>query len=471
MLKKIYNKVTHEWDTSVEEALKSFIRLPALSPDFDKKWEENGVLLKALEDAQAWAEKQGIKGLRCEIIKDDGFTPCLFVEVDATSDKKFERSVFFYGHLDKQPPNEGWDQDKSAWEPVIQNGRLYGRGAVDDGYAFYTSLAAVKALQTLGIPHPRCVGLFETCEESSSRHYESYLKEAEQKLGDIGLVIALDSCCGDYDRLWVTSSLRGMLGGTIEVRTLNVGVHSGEASGIVPESFMIVRRLLDRIEDSRTGEIIPRVFQTKISEEIHKQNVGVAESLGDRIFAAYPWHGKTEPLTKDACEALLNRSWRPELTVTGVDGMPSVENAGNVMRPYTTVKIGMRLPPDVDAEKASTALEEIITAEPPFNADVKYVPTVASNGWSAKAAAPWITKAFEKASESYWGNKPAYMGLGASIPLVKLFSEKWPHAQFMVSGALGPNSNAHGPNESLHIEYCKKQTASVAYLISQYEEH
>ena len=164
MLKKIYNKVTHEWDTSVEEALKSFIRLPALSPDFDKKWEENGVLLKALEDAQAWAEKQGIKGLRCEIIKDDGFTPCLFVEVDATSDKKFERSVFFYGHLDKQPPNEGWDQDKSAWEPVIQNGRLYGRGAVDDGYAFYTSLAAVKALQTLGIPHPRCVGLFETCE-------------------------------------------------------------------------------------------------------------------------------------------------------------------------------------------------------------------------------------------------------------------------------------------------------------------
>lgn len=216
MLKKIYNKVTHEWDTSVEEALKSFIRLPALSPDFDKKWEENGVLLKALEDAQAWAEKQGIKGLRCEIIKDDGFTPCLFVEVDATSDKKFERSVFFYGHLDKQPPNEGWDPDKSAWEPVIQNGRLYGRGAVDDGYAFYTSLAAVKALQTLGIPHPRCVGLFETCEESSSRHYESYLKEAEQKLGDIGLVIALDSCCGDYDRLWVTSSLRGMLGARLK---------------------------------------------------------------------------------------------------------------------------------------------------------------------------------------------------------------------------------------------------------------
>ena len=158
MLKKIYNEVTREWATSVEEALKSFIRLPALSPDFDKRWEENGVLLKALEEARAWVEKQGIKGLRCEIIKDKGFTPCLFVEVEATSDKKFERSVFFYGHLDKQPPNEGWDPDKSAWEPVIQNGRLYGRGAVDDGYAFYTSLAAVKALQTLGSPHPRCVG-------------------------------------------------------------------------------------------------------------------------------------------------------------------------------------------------------------------------------------------------------------------------------------------------------------------------
>lgn len=470
MLKKIYDEVSKEWQESVEEALKAFVRLPALSPDFDKNWEQNGVLEEALLRAKAWAEAQGLKGLHCEIIKDPGQTPCLLIEIDSTSAHSFEKSVFFYGHLDKQPPNDGWDEDKGAWKPVIQNGRLFGRGAVDDGYSFYTAIAAVKALETLGIPHPRCVGLFETCEESSSRHYEEYLNKCADRLGDIGLVIALDSCCGDYDRLWITHSLRGMLGGTIEVRTLKVGVHSGEASGIVPGSFMILRQLLDRIEDSRTGEILPEVFKTKISEPVRRQNKEVVDCLGDLVVKSYPWYDKTEPLTKDPYEALLNRNWRPELTVTGIDGIPSVENAGNVMRPFTRAKVGLRLPPDVKAEKASKDFQEIITSNPPFNAEVRYVPSVASNGWVAPQPAEWVRKAFEESSEAYWGNKPAFLGMGGSIPLLNVFSRTWPDAQYMVAGALGPNSNAHGPNESLHIDYCLKQTAAVAYIMSQYKE-
>lgn len=470
MLHKIYEQMNHLWDDSVEEALKEYVRLPALSPDFDRDWEKNGILHESLMQAKAWAEKQGIVGLHCEIIQHPGFTPCLFVEIKAQNRPVSEGSVFLYGHLDKQPENHGWDEDKGPWKPVIQNGRLYGRGSVDDGYAFYTSLSAIKALQTLGIAHPRCVGLFETCEESASRHYEEYLEDCAQKIGNIGLVVALDSCSGDYDRLWVTDTLRGMIGGAIEVRTLTAGVHSGEASGIVPGSFMILRHLLDRIEDSRTGEIIPRVFHTGIPPEACEQTREVAQIEGDQIWKAYPWYGATEPLTKDPFEGLLNRNWRPELTVTGIDGIPSVENGGNVMRPFTRAKIGLRLPPDVDAQTASKEFGRIVTENPPFNADVHFEPVVASNGWVAPRRARWLKEAFSVSSETLWGEEPGFLGMGGSIPLLNVFTSRWPHAQYMVAGALGPGSNAHGPNESLHIEYCKKLISSVAYVIAKYED-
>lgn len=470
MLHQIYKQIDHLWNSSVEEALKQYIRLPALSPDFDSRWEENGVLYDSLVQAKAWAEKQGIAGLHCEIIRHEGFTPCLFVEIEAKSRKPFKGSVFLYGHLDKQPENHGWDADKGPWEPVVKNGRLYGRGSVDDGYAFYTSMAAIKALQTLGLEHPRCVGLFETCEESASRHYEEYLNDCTEKLGEIGLVVALDSCSGDYDRLWVTDTLRGMIGGAIEVRTLTAGVHSGEASGIVPGSFMILRNLLDRIEDSRTGEIIPKAFQTNIPPEAREQTREVAEIEGDLIWKAYPWHGSTEPLTKDPYEGLLNRNWRPELTVTGIDGIPSVANGGNVMRPYTRAKIGLRLPPDVNAEKASEEFGKIVTENPPFNADVRFEPVVASDGWVAPKRADWLKQAFLESSQTLWGAAPGFLGMGGSIPLLNVFTGRWPKAQYMVAGALGPGSNAHGPNESLHIDYCKKLISSVAYVIAKYED-
>ncbi len=463
MITKIYNEFLKIWDSSTEKALKEFIKLESLSPDFDKNWEENGLLRASLVQAEQWAQRQGIRGLRTEIVGKPGRTPCLFVEVQASEGCETGKTVFMYGHMDKQPPNEGWDADKGPWKPVLEDGKLYGRGGADDGYSFYCQLSALKALQTLGIEHPRCVGLFETCEESGSRHYEDYLEEFKEKLGNVGLVIALDSSCGDYKRLWVTRSLRGMIGGALEVKVLEVGMHSGEASGIVPSSFMIARNLLDRVEDSSTGLIKGEAFHMSITDDIRKDCAKVAEALGDGVVTQYPWEGNTRPLHQSPEDCVLYRNWFPAMTITGVDGMPSVEDGGNVLRPFTRLKVGMRLPPAVDAGKAADAFEEIVTGNPPFNAEVAFVPTVKSNGWMAKSASPWLTQAFEESSRTLWGKDFCYLSIGASIPLMNVFDRAWPDAQFFVAGVLGPKSNAHGPNEFLHVDYVCRLGAAVAY--------
>ena len=325
----------------------------------------------------------------------------------------------------------------------------------------------MKALQELNISHPRCVGLFETCEESGSAHYETYLKHVEEQLGAIGLVVALDSSCGDYDRLWITNSLRGMIGGAIKVEVLKEGVHSGEVSGIVPSSFMILRSLLDRVEDSKKGKVIGIPFHTVLTSDILKQSKKIAKILGDKAWEQFPWAGETSPLCNEPMECILRRNWEPALTVTGADGIPSVENGGNVLRPWTKIKIGMRLPPNVEASLASQAFKDVVTAHPPFNAKVDYEPVVMSNGWVAKEPKKWLKKSFKKASKSLWGNDFCYLGMGASIPLLNVFSREWPSAEFVVAGVLGPKSNAHGPNEFLHIDYAQKLTASVAYIIAK----
>ncbi len=452
MDESIYKQVLEIWIKSPLPSMECFIKLPALAQDFDKNWEKNGILMEAIKQGDEWAKKQDIKGLQTEIIQDKGYAPCLLVDIAASEGVKTTSTVFMYGHFDKQPPNQGWDADKGAWKPVIEDGKLYGRGGADDGYSFYCQLTAIKALQALGIAHPRCVGLFESAEESSSPHYEEYLQKVKSKLGDVRLIIALDSSCGDYKRLWITKSLRGMLGGTLEVKVLDVGVHSGEASGIVPSSFMICRQLLDRIEDSATGEIRAKPFNTEITETIRHDCEDMANVLGATFTESYPWAGKTEPLHKNPLENITARNWKPAMTITGADGIPSVEDAGNVLRPYTRLKIGMRLPPDVDSKKASDYLQKTLMDNPPFNAEVTYTPVVVINGWTSGKESNCLKSAFEQASKEFWGNSVCSLGMGASIPLLNTFSHEWPQAEFMTAGVLGPHSNAHGPNEFLHID-------------------
>jgi acetylornithine deacetylase/succinyl-diaminopimelate desuccinylase-like protein len=357
----------------------------------------------------------------------------------------------------------------------MEDGKLYGRGGADDGYAVFAALSAITALDAQGVARPRCLGLIETCEESGSYDLPAYLEALSPRMGDVALVIALDSGAGNYDQLWATTSLRGLVNGVLSVRVLTEGVHSGDAGGVVPSSFRIARSLLDRIDDSRTGAVKPAAFNCDIPAERVEQARQAAQILGDTIWQRFPWTSCcddqgtarlfAQPVTRDPVELVLNRTWRAALAVTGADGLPPPESAGNVQRPYTTLKLSLRLPPLVDGPKAAAALKQTLEADAPYSAAVSFEGG-GSTGWNAPAMAPWLAAALESASQALWGKPAAYMGEGGTIPFMGMLGVKFPDAQMLVTGVLGPKSNAHGPNEFIHIGYAKKVTAATAMVIA-----
>jgi acetylornithine deacetylase/succinyl-diaminopimelate desuccinylase-like protein len=380
-----------------------------------------------------------------------------------------------YGHLDKQPEFTGWRSDLGPWTPKIVDGKLYGRGGADDGYAVYASIAAIQALKAQGVAHPRIVGLIETCEESGSGDLLPYVDALRPRLGDVGLVICLDSGAGNYDQLWLTTSLRGMASGVLKVEVLTEGIHSGDASGLVPSSFRIMRQVLDRLEDSATGRLLPASFHCEVPAERLAQAQATAAILGDELFKRFPWAHHdcggaslhTLPTTTDPVQALLNRTWRPTLSVTGADGFPELRNAGNVLRPYTAFKLSLRLPPLVDAPQAVQQLKALLEDNAPYQAKVTFEGEGAASGWNAPSTAPWFEAALQDASQAHFGAGCGTIGQGGTIPLMNMLSQGFPRAQMMVCGVLGPKSNAHGPNEFLHLDYAQRLTASVAQVIAR----
>jgi acetylornithine deacetylase/succinyl-diaminopimelate desuccinylase-like protein len=343
---------------------------------------------------------------------------------------------------------------------------LYGRGGADDGYAVFASLAAIAALQAQRIPHARCIGLIETCEESGSYDLPAYLEALAPRMGSVDFVVGLDSGCGDYERLWATTSLRGLAGGTLTATVLTEGVHSGDASGVVPSSFRVLRQVLNRFEDAETGRVLPADFHASIPAERVEQAKRAAAILGDLVIRKYPFAGSTEPMVGDHAEALLNRTWRPALSITGADGLPAIENAGNVLRPRTSLKLSLRLPPTLDGETATRRLKTLLEADPPHGATVRFEGESGASGWNAPATAPWLAAALEAASTELYGKPHAAMGEGGTIPFMAMLGKHFPEAQFLITGVLGPKSNAHGPNEFLHVPYAKKLTACVAMVVA-----
>jgi acetylornithine deacetylase/succinyl-diaminopimelate desuccinylase-like protein len=360
----------------------------------------------------------------------------------------------------------GWRADGGPWTPLIEDGKLYGRGGADDGYAVFAALSALGALTAQRIPHARCVGIIETCEESGSYDLPAYLDALAPRLGNVDLVVGLDSGCGDYERLWMTTSLRGLAAGKLEVQVLTEGVHSGDASGVVPSSFRIARKLLDRLEDSATGWIIPSAFHAQIPSERVAQAAEAAAILGDIVLRKYPFAAGTRPMVDDAAEALLNRTWRPALSVIGADGLPPIADAGNVLRPITALELSLRLPPPVDGNAATAAMKSLLEANPPHGARVTFAAAQGATGWNAPPTQPWLVRALDDASRAVYGKAAAAMGEGGTIPFMAMLGEKFPQAQFLITGVLGPKSNAHGPNEFLHIEYAKRLTACVAHVLA-----
>ena len=458
--------VSRAWDEEIVPRLVEYIRIPCKSPHFDANWAANGHIDAAVTLAEQWSRDQRIAGLKIEVVRLGGRTPVLFFEIDGEA----PGTVLMYGHLDKQPEMTGWHDGLGPWIPVLSDGKLYGRGGADDGYAIFASLLALSALKQQGVAHARIVGLIETCEESGSYDLPHYLDALKTRIGNVDLVIGLDSGCGNYEQLWVTTSLRGMVAGTLTVEVLDEGVHSGDASGIVPSSFRIARLLLDRIEDSATGRILPNTFYCEIPAERSEQAMLAGRTLGDPMLMRFPFAGKTEPMTRDHGQAVLNRTWRPYLSVVGADGLPAIKDAGNVLRPKTALKISLRLPPLVDAQRATEDLKQILEGDPPEAATVIFEPDQAATGWHAPPTAPWLKEAVDAASNQFYGKPAMMMGEGGTIPFMAMLGDAFPNSQFLITGVLGPKSNAHGPNEFLHIAYAKKLTACVAQVIAGHAE-
>ncbi len=462
--KALGNFVGTLWDDEIVPQLVEYIRIPNKSPMFDADWAKHRYMDAAVALMEKWAKSQPIPGMQIEVVRLPGRTPLIFIEIPGQGD----HTVLLYGHLDKQPEMTGWADHLGPWKPVIEGDKLYGRGGADDGYAIFGSLAAIRALQEQGVPHARCVIMIEACEESGSYDLPYYVDHLAARIGKPSLIVCLDSGCGNYEQLWLTTSLRGLTGGNLTVKVLEEGVHSGDASGIVASSFRILRKILSRLEDETTGRILPQELHVEIPAQRVEQAKRTAQILGADVYAKFPLVDGMQPMNADLTELVLNRTWRPALSVTGVGGIPPLDSAGNVLRPFTAVKLSLRVPPTLDAKQGGEFLKRLLEADAPYGAKVTFDLEKAGSGWEAPALAHWLEHSVEHASKAYFGAPVAYNGEGGSIPFMGMLGEKFPGAQFLITGVLGPHSNAHGPNEFLHIPTGKRVSQCVAQVVADH---
>ena len=453
------------WDSEIVPTLVDYIKIPNKSPSFDPDWEKHGHMDKVLNLAANWTEKNKPVGSEMIIKKSPERTPLLLLDIPGTK----EGNILMYGHLDKQPEMEGWNDDLGPWKPVIKDEKLYGRGGADDGYALFASIASINALKEQKIDHPRILVLIEFSEESGSPDLPHYMDLCSDIIGSPDLVICLDSGAGDYKRFWTTTSLRGLIGLKMKVSVLKEGVHSGGASGHVPSSFRIARSLLSRLEDEKTGEILLEELNTEIPNYRIEETKNLVSILGNEVVEEFPWKNGMKPSTNDNVEGVLRRTWRPALSIVGSDGMPSTANAGNVLRPYTTLQLSMRIPPMVDPKKAVDAIEKILKDDIPYGASVELEFEEAAEGWNAPESKTWLLDAIEKASKRYFNQMPCTIGEGGTIPFMAMLGKQFPEAQFVITGVLGPQSNAHGPNEFLHIPFAKNLTCCISSIITDFQ--
>jgi acetylornithine deacetylase/succinyl-diaminopimelate desuccinylase-like protein len=446
--------------------LSDYVSIPALSPSFDADWAANGHLDRAVEMITSWCRARPIPGLTVSVHRLEGRTPTIVCEIPATAGAETAAPVLLYGHCDKQPEMEGWRDGLGPWTPVLEGDRLYGRGGADDGYSAFAALGAIEAVQAAGGSHPRCVVVIEGSEESGSPDLPAYIEALADVIGTPQLVVCLDSGAADYEHLWITTSLRGMAAGNLSVRVIEEGLHSGGYGGVVPDGFRIMRRLLERIEDSSDGRVLLDEAWVEIPPETHAALEEASSLVGAGRVAEVPWTSGVAPVTgDDPLEALLATTWRPQLTVVGQDGLPPTARAGNVLRPETTLKLSLRLPPHVDPDSVLSALERTLTDDAPYGAQVAFEPEGGAWGWAAPPTAPWLDDALQAASERFFGARALQFGEGGTIPFMAMLGQRFPGTQFMVTGVLGPHSNAHGPNEFLHLPTGRKVTAAVATVL------
>ena len=452
------------WDKYIVPSLVEYVKIPNKSPSFDPDWKKAGHMDKALDLATTWVKQHLPKNATLLVKETRGKTPVILVDVPGS----ISGNVLMYGHLDKQPEMDGWNKGMGPWKPVIKNNKLYGRGAADDGYALFASICSINALHKQKIDTPRVLLLIEFSEESGSPDLPHYMDLCSKEIGTPDLVICLDSGAGDYNRFWNTTSLRGLIGARLRVDVLKEGVHSGGASGYVPSSFRVARQLLSRIENETTGEILLEELKTEIPRFRKKEAEELVSTVGVEVDSEFPWVENMEPSTKDKIEGVLRKTWRPALSVVGANGSPLCENAGNVLRPYTELQLSIRIPPLVDHNKAKTSILSALTSDPPYDSKITLSFDEPASGWNAPETKSWLSKSIMSASKSIFNHPSCSIGEGGTIPFMAMLGKQFPEAQFVITGVLGPASNAHGPNEFLHIPYAKKLTACISLILKDF---
>ncbi len=463
-LEQLRATIAATWRSSIVECLTAYVRIPNKSPMFDPKWEANGHMEAAVQLIADWCRAQPVPGMRVEVRRLPGRTPVLLVDVPG----ELAGTALLYGHLDKQPEFTGWLPGLGPWDPVLRDGKLYGRGAADDGYAVFSSLTAIAALKAQRVALPRCVLLIEACEESGSVDLPAHLASLGDAIGEPSLVVCLDAECGNYDQVWCTTSLRGNLVGLLHVRVLDEGVHSGMATGIAPTPFRIVEQLLARLESPINGSILLDELSVAIPKDRRAQIEAAAAVLGESVAGKLPWAAGVRPVSNDPVELLINSTWKATLAVTGADGLPATGSAGNVLLPSLTFKLSLRLPPTCDPTRAARALKDALEDNPPYGAQVRFESGSAAPGWNAPAFAPWLEESITRASQRIYGREAVHVGCGGTIPFMGMLGERFPRTQFFITGVLGPHSNAHGPNEFLHVDYAERLTACVSLVLADH---
>lgn len=450
------------FEASALGVLEEYATIPCLSPNFDASWAQHGHIARAMSLFATWASGLGLADAAVTVRELPGRTPLLAIDVPATAPSS--GTVVCYGHLDKQPALGEWAPGLAPFTPVRRGDLLYARGVADDGYAVFAALLGIAALKREGVGHARCLVLIEASEESSSPDLEAHLDALGADLGDVELLICLDSGALTYDRLWVTTSLRGMAILTVRIDVLAHGVHSGSAGGVVPSSFRILRELLDRIEHPRTGEVLLRELHVKIPDADLAAAGVVARDLGDPVADEMPCVKGLELLGRDGADRLVRRTWEPSVSLIGIDGIPGPADAANLIRPYTTAVIGVRLPPSLSSAVAVDVLTRALTSNPPCGATVT-VSSIHADGWVAPPLAPWLRDALVDASNAAFGRDPGFVGEGGSIPFLASLGKRFDGVQFLATGVLGPGANAHGPDEALHLPTAAKVADVVASVI------
>ena len=396
-----------------------------------------------------------------------GRTPVIVIEVPAFGGAPADDTVVLYGHLDKQPEMHGWRDGLGPWTPVLEGDRLYGRGGADDGYAAFASLAAIEAVRAGGGAHARCVVLIEASEESGSPDLPAHVEALADRIGTPSFVVCLDSGCIDYDRMWLTTSLRGIVNLALSVDIVRDGLHSGE-SGMIPSTFRIARVLLSRIEDEATGRVLLDTCDVTIPDDRARRGRGHRE--GDR-------HHR-RPLPAGRRSAADDARRRRAVARPNVAGGAERDRR---RRSAADRSGGQRAAPEHDARAVAAHAADggrrggarrtarAVARRPALRrAASRSPPAPPASGWNAPPLAPWLVAALDDASVVAFGQPTRMYGVGGTIPFMGMLGERFPEAQFAITGVLGPDANAHGPNEYLHLPTARKITLAIAELLNSH---